>query len=98
MARRYASLDAMKPDGNDGIDTPPPFVVDRRGAIKAAALSVSALGFSSIFPSLSYADDIPAPGIGTDPAHPIVIIGAGGKVCRIPKYTVAEKQEDKERQ
>jgi hypothetical protein len=86
VATRYvSSLGAKKPSENDGINIPPPspFVVDRRCAITTAGLSISALGLSAVFPSRSYADDIPVATIGTDPAHPIVIIGAGGKVCPI---------------
>jgi hypothetical protein len=86
VAKRYvSSLDAKKPSENDAIDIPPPspFVVDRRGAITTAGLSISALGLSAVFPSRSDADDIPVAAIGTNPAHPIVIIGAGGKVCPI---------------
>jgi hypothetical protein len=48
---------------------------DRRNLFQKAAIIAASFGASTLFPGISLAAD----GIGTDPAHPIAVIGAGGK-------------------
>ena len=61
------------------VDTDDSFLEDRRNAFRKAGIAASSLAFLPMFPSLSVAED-EAPGMGTSPDSPIVVIGAGGKV------------------
>jgi hypothetical protein len=71
----FASTTSMMAASENGIDDAP--LEDRRDIFKAGGVAASALGFFSLFPDLSYAEDIS--GMGTQ-EHPIVVLGAGGKV------------------
>ena len=50
-------------------------VMNRRQLFQNAAIVISTNSFLSLLPVLAEVDNI-----GKDPAHPIVVIGAGGKV------------------
>jgi hypothetical protein len=60
----------------NGLDGAAP-LEDRRDIFKAG-VAASSLGFLSLIPDLSYAEEM-IPDMGTK-EHPIVVLGAGGKV------------------
>ena len=70
----------------DNENTDPSSFVNRRDVISksaAAAMATAVASFANIgtFRSFALADE--GTDIGTSPEHPIVIIGAGGKVCQL---------------
>jgi hypothetical protein len=56
-------------------------LLDRRNLIQNAIMLASGVSFSS--PAMAEV----VGGIGTDPAHPIVVIGAGGKVRKVLPFS-----------
>jgi hypothetical protein len=74
---------------HSGLDDVP--LHDRRDIFSKVAVTASVVGVSAFFPFDAIATE--GSGIGTDPNHPIVVVGAGGKVRQTAGYVRTRKAD-----